>query len=794
MLKKILIPTLLIISFACSQQIDTASLEDPTTLNFNRDWEFAKDIDTVVTGEYFSPNSSIAWESVMLPHTAHIEPLVISDQQWQGKAFYRKFFDITPDQAQKNVALRFGAAMHEADIWLNGEKIRKHKGGYLPFVVNITDRIQTDSMNVLLVKLNNEDNPAIPPGKPIAELDFNYFSGLYRNVDLLVDEKLHITDPIAADRVSAGGVRLHYSGVSQESATINIQSDIENFDETDRKAAVQTTLKSENGRIISKQKSGYQTIEAGNYHLFEQALTITDPKLWSPNTPHLYTLSIVLLENGEPIDYWEEKIGIRTISFNENHQFVLNGEPLQLRGTNRHQSYPYIGYALSDRAQYRDAYKIKEAGFNFIRTAHYPPSPAFLDAADELGLLFMNAIPGWQFFGNEEFQKLACRDIRAMIRRDRNHPSIAIWEASLNESDMPEKFMEKAHEIVHNELPFKNIYSSGWIDHAYDIFIPARQHASPPDYWANYQKKKPLLIAEYGDWEYYAQNAGFNQDAYENLKEEERNSRQLRGDGQKRLAQQALNFQEAHNSNLRGWAFGDANWVMYDYNRGYADNLEASGIRDIFRLPKFSNYFYQSQAEPNLNTQAQFNEPMIYIANYWSDPDFKTVKVFSNTDEVELFLNGKSLGRKSPDSNRVSTHLNHPPFTFELNKFEEGTLKAAGFIGGEPVVEMKRKTPLEPIALTLSVDESGKKLKAGSKDVVFIYASVVDKNGTVMPNAENKITFSNEGTAEIIGQNPIHAEAGIATILLRAADKDETITVRATSDGLKPAEIEIDVQ
>ncbi|WP_069130279.1 glycoside hydrolase family 2 protein [Rhodohalobacter halophilus] len=786
--------SLLLLIAGCSAESDTTEYYDPTTINFNKDWEFVKDIDPEVTEDYFNRNSQIAWEAVSLPHTANIEPLVISDQQWQGDAFYRKFFEINQDQAEKHIALRFHGAMHEADVWLNGEMIQTHKGGYLPFVVDITDRVDVDSENVLLVKLNNENNPTIPPGKPIETLDFNWFSGLYRNVDLLVDEKLQITDPIAADRVSAGGVRVNYTDVSDESAVTNIQVDVENFDQAARNGVIKIVLKDKEGEIVTERVSDEVEIGAGDYHLFQQSITIENPDLWSPGSPSLYTLSIELFEGGEAIDFWQKRIGIRTIEFTDDHQFVLNGEPLQLRGTNRHQSYPYIGYALSENAQFRDAYKIKEAGFNFIRIAHYPPDPAFLEAADELGLLFMNAIPGWQFFGDAEFQELALRDVREMIRRDRNHPSIIIWEASLNESDMPESFMEKAHDIVHEELPFEDTYSSGWIDHAYDIFIPARQHASPPEYWASYPQEKPLFIAEYGDWEYYAHNAGFNQDAYEDLQEEERNSRQLRGDGQVRLAQQALNFQEAHNSNLQGWAFGDANWVMYDYNRGYDVDLEASGIRDIFRLPKFTNYFYQSQVEPSMDPAAKFNRPMIYIANYWHDPDYTTAKIYSNTEEVELFLNGESLGRKSPDSDRVSTHLNHPPFTFDLEEFEPGTLRAVGYINGEIVTETERSTPGEPATVKLEYDRSGRNLTAGQNDVVFIYASIVDENGTTIPITDQEVHFEVEGDAELIGYNPIKAEAGIATILLRAGESSGIVAVEAYSDGLASARLDIEVE
>ncbi len=783
------------ISFGCQNSGDNMSdYSDETTINFNDNWQFARGIDTAVVTDYFEKESEVEWESIALPHTAYIEPLVISDQQWQGTAFYRKFFDVAPKDSNKHMALKFGAAMHEADVYLNGEKLTKHKGGYLPFVVDISDKMQFDQQNVLLVKLNNEDNPTIPPGKPIENLDFNYFSGLYRNVELLVDQKLHIADPIAADRVAGGGIRVHYTEVSDSSATVNVQVEVVNKSQQAKDGQLSLQLSDENGNTVASRETDIESIAGGAYGTFNEAITVLNPRLWSPDSPHLYRLSVELRNNTETIDTKQERIGIRTFSFNEDNQFVLNGEEIQLRGTNRHQSYPYIGYALSDNAQYRDAYKIKKAGFNFIRTAHYPPSEAFLDACDELGILFMNAIPGWQFFGNEEFQDLAHRDIRTMIRRDRNHPSIVIWEASLNESGMDEPFMDKAHQIVHDELPFENTYSSGWIDYAYDVFIPARQHAEPPSYWNDYSKDKPYFIAEYGDWEYYAHNAGFNQDEFEDLTEEARNSRQLRGDGQKRLAQQALNFQEAHNSNLRGSSFGDANWVMFDYNRGYASNLEASGIRDIFRIPKFTYYFYRSQAGPNLGGNAKFGQPMIHIANYWSDSSYKTVKIYSNTEEVELFLNGESLGRKSPDSGRVSSHLRHPPFTFELSKFESGTLKAVGYIDGQKETETTRVTPGQPHGIQLDIDISGKELETGQKDVVFVYASIVDSDGITVPADSSSVTFSVDGAAELVGQNPINAEAGIASILLRAGDQGGEVSIQAKSEGLEPAETLITIQ
>jgi beta-galactosidase len=185
---------------------------------------------------------------------------------------------------------------------------------------------------------------------------------------------------------------------------------------------------------------------------------------------------------------------------------------------------------------------------------------------------------------------------------------------------------------------------------------------------------------------------------------------------------------------------------------------------------------------------------MIYIANFWHDPDYTTAKIYSNTEEVELFLNGESLGKKSPDSDRVSTHLKQPPFTFEIEEFESGTLRAVGYINGEVVAETERTTPGEAAAVELEYDRSGRDLTAGQKDLVFVYASIVDGNGTVIPEAKPEVHFEVEGDAELLGYNPFEAEAGIATILLRSGESAGTITVRAFSDGLMSAKLEIDVK
>jgi beta-galactosidase len=218
---------------------------------------------------------------------------------------------------------------------------------------------------------------------------------------------------------------------------------------------------------------------------------------------------------------------------------------------------------------------------------------------------------------------------------------------------------------------------------------------------------------------------------------------------------------------------------MFDYNRGYAPDIEASGIMDIFRLPKFAFYFYQSQADIIENQLNDFNKPMIYIANYYNDPSFPEIKIFSNCDEVELLLNGKSIEKRKPDTDRNSTNLAHPPFTFKLKDFIPGKLEAVGYIKGKEAVRTQQQTPSNASGIKLWIDESGKKLAKGCNDIVFLYAAIVDQKGTIIPEAKNRVNFLIEGDAISVGNNP--SEAG-------------KIKVSATCDGLKSTDLLLNIE
>ena len=743
--------------------------------NFNADWFFKISKDSIDNNSSFLNNNFSNWEKVSLPHTPKIEPKIVNNQ-WQGISWYKKEFTIDQKMKNKKIFFKFEGAMNIAEVWINNKKMIKHQGGYLPFVIDFTNVAKFDNQNTISVKLNNKDNPITGP-KPLKKLDFNTYGGIYRNVWLITKNKLHITDPIFANKIASGGIFVKYPKVSKKEATVNIQTHIKNENTNAKSFTVRNTLL-KNDSIVTFLDSKKSTINPNNEDEITVDLTVKNPKLWSPKYPNLYQLKTEIINNGEVIDTELTTIGIKTIKF-IGQDFYLNGEKTFLRGVNRHQEYPYIGYALSDNANYRDAKKIKEAGFDYVRLSHYPQSKSFMNACDELGIVTIDAILGWQYYSEDKkFQEHIFQTAKELIRRDRNHASVIAWEVSLNESWMPETFIDKLTKIAHLEYPGNQSFTAGWQSYGYDIYLQARQHRLN-----HYDTsiKKPYNVSEYGDWEYYAMNAGLNQDSWNGLLQKERSSRQLRTAGEVALLQQATNIQEAHNDNFNTPAFADGYWVMFDYNRGYADDLEASGIMDIFRIPKPAYYFYQSQRDFN----DSFGNPMIYIANEWKKNSPLDVRVFSNCDEVELFLNGKSLGKQKPDKNRISNNLKHPPFTFKIKSYKKGKLEAKGYINNKLKCVDAKLTPEQATKINVIIDNDYKGLQESDSDIFFVNAFVVDKNNTIISDFKGKAKFNVKGDGVLIGENPVVFEAGVASIVLKANTKLKNVEILATSAELK---------
>ncbi|NMH86879.1 glycoside hydrolase family 2 TIM barrel-domain containing protein [Flavivirga algicola] len=742
-------------------------------INFNSDWKFYRsdkslDSDKKYIDLEFDDSN---WEEVSLPHTSNIEPLVVNNQ-WQGICWYRKSFTLPKLSSSKKVIIELEAAMNHSMIWINGEEVAVHQGGYLPVVVDITDYVEGGKKNVIAVRLNNTDNPITGP-KPLKVLDYNMYGGLYRNAWLSIKENVYISHPILADKVAGGGVFVTTPKVSDEKSLVRVKTHIVNESKEAKSIQIVQSIFYKN-TLVKEHKSDKIVLEPESEQNVIERYSLIQPQLWSPKAPNLYKLETKILVNGSVVDQDLTRFGIREFTF-KNNQLYINGNKTFLRGVNRHQEYPFIGYALSDNAQYRDAKKIKEAGFDYIRLSHYPHSPAFMDACDELGLVVIDAISGWQYYlDNDAFRAYCYSSATNLIRRDRNHPCVMAWEVSLNETTMPIFFMEELDKIVHQEYPGENVYSCGWMDDVYDIYLQARQHRILRPHEL---KDKPYSVSEYGDWEYYSKNAGLNQDKLPNDLRDEMSSRQARGFGEERMLRQVKNVQEAHNDNLTTPAYSDSYWVMYDYNRGYDTWIARCGVMDIFRLPKLAYYFYQSQRDTQEDT-------IIKIGSYWNEKSPLNVKVFSNCDEVKLFLDDNLIATQKPDKNEISAHLNHPPFTFKMSSFKPGTLKAVGFINGKEAVEDVVKTPQKPTKFKIRLDESGKVAQSGVNDVLFLYIEAVDDNGTVNPDFSEEVKLSSTGDCKIMNIDPITAEAGVATALIRIGNKKDKISFSAQSASL----------
>lgn len=714
---------------------------------FNDNWEF-----------YLRPTDPAT--IVNLPHTPKLEPLVMKEQ-FLGEVVYKKYFNYKLAQGKK-LFIEFEGAMHTAKVTLNGKEIGTHVGGYLPFRLDLTGALK-DSFNVLEVVLDNREDPTIPPGKSIKELDFYYHSGIYRNVWLSEMGGIELQDPYFQTLQLTG-----------QTATVRLDVNVK-FDPEFSRLPIE--VKAKLGANSYNLTPSTSLIDSTNSLPFFIESKLLYPEPWSLDQPHLEKLEILVLFKGDTIAKQQLNVGIRKAEL-KTDGFYLNGKKIFLSGTNRHQEYPFVGYAVPDNAQWRDAYLIKEAGFNFVRLSHYPQAPAFYAACDELGIVVMDAITGWQFLGPEPFAARCLADLETLILRDRNHPSVIFWENSLNETQMPDALIEAFNRVAKPLIKGQG-FTAGWQDHpSYDLFIPARQHAKAPEYWNKYKNTtRPIFIAEYGDWEYYAQNAGMNQTQFADLKTSARNSRHLRGASEQELLQQAFNFQEASNSNRKGPnTIGEANWLCFDYNRGYSPDLEASGVYDITRLPKWSVDFYQSQQKLSPKTAN------ITIATNWTQSASPQITVFSNCPKVALYLNGElvALQAKKPDA--ASDKLLHPPYHFTLPKFTAGKLEAIGYDDKQKALTSHIvKTPEKPQRIVLYLDTMGRSIDSNKADLVFIRAKLIDANGTIVPTNELKVTFS--VVAEEAGLmspaiQPI--EAGIASALLRTENPHTPIQIKVT--------------
>jgi hypothetical protein len=732
---------------------------------FNTDWKYNQGD---VTGAQATSFNDSAWAYVDLPHTTKF--VTPDDPNASlGVSWYRKHFTVDAAYQGRKVYIEFEAAMQVADVWINGTSVAHHEGGYAPFTIDATGIVvYGGGDNVIAVKLDNNANSNWAPGQ--SGVDFQYGGGLYRDVHMYVTDKLHVTDAVFANTVAGGGIFVTYPSVSTGSATVNIRTNVINENAAAQSATVISNIVDAGGNVVGTATTA-TSIGAGANTTVNQNITVVNPSLWHPYTPNLYTLYTTVNNSSSAVDGYQTRIGIRSIAWSHTGGLVINGTRFKAMGVNYHQEIFGLGNAVPNQSIYYDLKRMRDAGITWIRGSHYPHDPAFYDAADQLGILVMDEQTGWQFYNSATtFVNNTFQELRDMIRRDRNHPSVVAWEASLNETSFPDSWAQTAASIVHQEYPGNQAYSAQWASTFADIFIGASQHGVRTS-----SDSRPIIISEYGDWDYGGASS---------------TSRQAREAGDNAMLTQVNNIQDGMSKNMAvSWFTADGYWDYADYGGFSSFGITRSGIVDMYRLPKLSYYFFQSQRDPNVTVSGVDSGPMVFIANQWTSSSPTTVRVYSNCAQVSLFRNGSLVATRSPDT---GTSLLHPPFNFSLGSFSSGTLRADCLIGSVVRATFSRQTPGAASAIRLRPEAST--LQADLSDARLVFIDVVDANGSVVPTDSHAITLSISGPGSIVGPKTVTMKGGQLATWVRSGRTAGTITLSASGSGLASTSVSLTSQ
>ncbi|MBO4994784.1 MAG: DUF4982 domain-containing protein [Muribaculaceae bacterium] len=769
----------------------------------NSDWAFYRgDVSDGGSSELDDRN----WMAVSLPHIMQLERKHCGGNSiYDGIGWYRRYFKLPKKYKEKRIVVSFEGVMKNCDVFLNGEKIAQHHGGYVGFVADITDRVDWNGNNVLAVRVSAEDDPLTPPGKPQDKMDFYYYSGIYRDVKMEITDRIYVTDPLQEDVVACGGRFVSFSDVTAGSALVHMATHVRNATNRSESLRVVSQLLDSAGTVVAEADSNVG-LDKGADSTVKQTLEVVDPHLWHPYDPYLYVLRTKVMSKRKVLDEVTDNVGIRTIKYVAGEGFFINGEKLYLRGANRHQAFPYVGDAASNSMQERDVIGLKRGGYNAVRAAHYPNDPAFLDACDRYGLLVVECIPGWQFYNSDSTFMERLYDVcRKMIRRDRNHPSVVLWETALNESRYPVTLAKELFDIAHSEYPGDQMYTSGdyfgneQMEPYYDVFY--KQVAKFPkngDVMSNYPEDfisiKPLLTREWGD--------GVGEKPRVSLTEnEEEQMRQCRS-----------RIEQLNGKGYFDWCMLDANesmgghfvWSYNDYARGCEDETLYCGVVDINRYPKFCYYMLQSMRDKSISQPGLYDGPMVHIASYNASADYESsttdITVFSNCDAVRLYRNGKLVGEqtraeRAPLYGAVVGKGGSPVFVFDAGQYEAGTLYAEALIDGKVVATHGVSTPGRPDALAVDIKYDGVMPVADGSDMIPVYIKVCDENGSLVYDSNQKISIEVSGEGTLVCDeanrtmiNPQTVEGGVGFVFVRTTNKTGKIKVRAFADGLKSGE------
>jgi beta-galactosidase len=729
--------------------------------SFDRNAALGAAVEPAFRQAYLPGYDDSSWDRVNLPHTwnAHDGSDAVPGY-FRGIGWYRKHFVVPSERRGKRVVLEVEGANQVSEFWVNGARAGRHEGGYTSFELDITEHVRFGAAgNVLTAKLDNLYNPHI---SPTVKTDVTFYGGIYRDVWLRFMDPQHVA-----------ALYWRTPRVRADLAEVEIFASVQGAVERLR---LEHEILDADGKPVARQAGGI----GGPGAETRVPVVVTAPRLWSPDSPYLYRIRTSLFDGDRLADRLEIPLGFRWFRFDAQHGFFLNGSRLQLRGTTWHQSYPGMGNALPNSRHRADMQLIRDMGCNFFRTTHYPHDPAVMEACDRLGLLVLEELfVGEEVENTPEYRRVQTKTAEEMIVRDRNHPSVILWglegeiDAPGQSADevvaiaqkyrdldptRPATMQDARVEKVKAALDVVGLYSSFEDDD--------RDHEEHPE--------RKYLIEEYTA-------AGIGRGVYGMGPDSEdlgcvQHERYLR------------------KVNRRPWIAGSALWHQFDYDGEEYDtvipHVVTFGMADSWRIPKDVFYFYQSQWSC---------KPVLHICGHWTWPgeEGKTrqVKVYSNLDEVELLLNGRSLGLKGRPRD---PGLDHPPRIWNV-AYAPGVLAARGRSGAQQVTD-ERKTAGAPARIELRPDVQ--QVKSGDPEsYAYVTAAIVDKDAVVVPSAFHTITFSSYGPGELLPQTwagyptgfTWNAVAGMTAIAFRATGRIGRAVITAYSPGLREGRVEINV-
>jgi beta-galactosidase len=766
-------------------------------LDFDKSWRF--NLGAVENGENAKLNDS-KWRTLNLPHDWSIEGTFSKDNPATpeggalpgGIGWYRKTFTVPAASKGKLVYIDFDGVYQKSDVWINGHHLGFRPNGYISFRYELTPYLNFGGSNVIAVKVDNSVQP---------NSRWYSGSGIYRHV------WLETTNKIAIDH---WGTYVTTSDVSASSAKVNVQVQLRN-NEVSPSLFISTKLYDATGKIVAISEQATLEARIKNAVLTtENALTVKNPVLWSVEKPYLYKAVTQVLVGKNVIDEYTTTVGIRYFNFDADKGFSLNGKPMKILGVCDHHDLGSLGAAVNNRALERQLQMLKAMGCNGIRTSHNPPAPELLDLCDKMGFIVMDeAFDCWEwkkatYDYHLYFKEWHKRDLEDQIKRDRNHPSIMIWSIG---NEIPQqadtsalRIAPELAAIVHsldktrplttaNDRPdsTNKIIKSGAIDlvgYNYHQFDYAKFHDRYPgkkfiatettsglETRGYYEMPSDSIRVWPTNYDKPFVREGNNVSAYDNTRPPWGSTHEMTWKVMKKY----------------DFLSGMFIWTGFDYlgeptPYSWPSRSSYFGIIDLAGFPKDVYYMYQSEWT---------NKNVLHIFPHWNWQPGKMIDIwayYNNADEVELYLNGKSLGiqKKTGDDLHVIWRV----------KYEPGTLKAVSRKNGKTVLTREIHTAGAPAKIELVADRS--QIKADGKDLSFVTVKILDKDGNVVPDADNKVSFKINGEGFIasvdngdpVSHDPFKADYrkafhGLALAIVQAKEKAGTITFTASADGLQ---------